>query len=111
MEITVKELKRTTLVAVKGRVDSSTAPRLETVLNEIMDKGNYRIVVDLAELDFTSSAGIRVLITAAKTCRRWNRGDLYLAALPTHIAETFELAGLTRVFKIFPDTVEAVGNF
>lgn len=111
MELTVKQLKRSNLIEVKGRVDSSTAPQLEAVLNESMEQGNYRIVVDMSELDFISSAGIRVLITAAKTARRWNRGDLYLAALPSNIQETFKVAGLTRVFKIFPTTVEAVGNF
>lgn len=111
MEVTVKQLKRGSLIKVTGRVDSSTAPKLESVLNEVMEQGTYRIAVDMSELDFISSAGIRVLITGAKTARRWNRGDLYIAALPSHIQDTFELAGLTRVFKIFPTVVEAVGNF
>ncbi len=111
MELSVKQLKRSSLLDVKGRVDSSTAPELGVVLEDIMEQGTYRIVVDMSELDFISSAGIRVLITAAKTARRWNRGDVYLAALPAHILDTFKLAGLTRVFKIFPTTVEAVGAF
>ncbi|GAB4413639.1 MAG: STAS domain-containing protein [Anaerolineales bacterium] len=110
MEIEVKQLKRASLVKVSGRVDSSNAPDLEKALKELMEQGQFRIVVDMSGLNFISSAGLRVLISAAKTCRRWNRGDVYLAALPQHIMETFELAGLTRVFKIFPDTVEAVGN-
>lgn len=110
MDIETKQLKRASLVKVSGRVDSSNAPDLEKGLQELMEQGQFRIVVDMSGLDFISSAGLRVLISTAKTCRRWNRGDVYLAALPQPIMETFELAGLTRVFKIFPDVVEAVGN-
>lgn len=110
MDIETKQLKRASLVKVSGRVDSSNAPDLEKALQELMEQGQFRIVVDMSGLNFISSAGLRVLISTAKTCRRWNRGDVYLAALPQPIMETFELAGLTRVFKIFPDVVEAVGN-
>lgn len=110
MELVTKEFKRSDLVKVSGRVDSSTAPTLEKHLRDIMEKGRYRIVVDMSDLDFISSAGIRVLISAAKNARRWNRGDLYLASLPSHILDTFKLAGLTQVFKIYEDPIEAVGN-
>lgn len=110
MDIETKQLKRASLVKVSGRVDSSNAPDLEKALQELMEQGQFRIVVDMSGLNFISSAGLRVLISTAKTCRRWNRGDVYLAALPQPIMETFELAGLTRVFKVFPDVVEAVGN-
>jgi len=110
MEIETKSLKRADVVKVSGRVDSSTAPDLEKVLKELMEQGNFRIVVDMSDLKFISSAGLRVLISTAKTCRRWNRGDVFLAALPKEIQGAFELAGLTRVFKIFPDAVDAVGN-
>lgn len=111
MEIEVKNLKRANVVKVGGRVDSSTAPDMEKALKELIEEGHFRIVMDMTDLKFISSAGLRALISTAKACRRWNRGDLYLAALPEHILSTFELAGLTRVFKIFPDTTEAVGNF
>jgi anti-sigma B factor antagonist len=111
MELATKQLKRADVVHIAGRVDSSTAPALEKVLKEIMQQGRFHIVVDMENLQFISSAGLRVLISTAKATRRWNRGDLLLASLPPHIQDTFKLAGLTAVFKIFPDTVEAVGNF
>lgn len=111
MDLEVKNLKRADVVKIGGRVDSSTAPDLEKALNGLMEQGRFRIVMDMADLKFISSAGLRALIATAKSCRRWNRGDLYLAALPAQIQSTLELAGLTRVFKIFPDTTEAVGNF
>jgi anti-sigma B factor antagonist len=111
MRIDTKQFKRVDLLNVSGRVDSSNAHILEQHLKGIMDRGQFRIVIDLSEMQFLSSAGIRILIAGVKTARRWNRGDVRLAAVPTPIKETFELAGLTPIFRMFDTTVEAVGSF
>ncbi|OQY23665.1 MAG: hypothetical protein B6I34_04420 [Anaerolineaceae bacterium 4572_32.1] len=78
MEVSHKELKRVDLLAVSGRVDSSTAPELEATLRGIIDSGRFRIVLDVADLEYTSSAGLRVLVSTLKNCKRYNRGDLRL---------------------------------
>jgi anti-sigma B factor antagonist len=111
MEITTKQLKRVDVVTVSGRVDSSTAPELESVLQSIVDADRFRICMDLENLEYLSSAGIKVLISTLKACKRWNRGDVRLANVPPYIAEVFELAGLTPLFKTYPNLVEAVGSF
>ena len=111
MEITAKQLKRVDVVTVSGRIDSSTAPDLDEVLRSIVDAGRFRICMDLGNLEYLSSAGIKVLISTLKTCKRWNRGDLRLANMSPRIADVFDLAGLTPLFKIYPDVVEAVGSF
>ena len=46
-----------------------------------------------------------------KVCKRWNRGDVRLAALQQRIADVLDLAGLTPLFKIFEDDTLAVGSF
>jgi anti-sigma B factor antagonist len=111
IKITTKEYKRVDLIAVEGRVDSSTAPQLEKALRKIIDNGRYRIVVDLSETDFMSSAGLRALLSALKQVRRFNRGDLRLAALSSKVKKAFELAGLGVVFQVFDNSVDAVGSF
>jgi anti-sigma B factor antagonist len=111
MEIITKQLKRVDVVTVSGRVDSSTAPDLDKVLRSIVDEGRFRICMDLEGLEYMSSGGIKVLISILKTCRRWNRGDLRLAGMSPRIAEVLDLAGLSPLFKIYPDAVEAVGSF
>ena len=111
MEITTKQLKRVDVVKVSGRVDSSTAPELEEALKSIVDAGRYRICMDLENLEYLSSAGIKVLIAILKTCKRWNRGDLRLANMSDRISDVFDLAGLTPLFRIYPTIVEAVGSF
>ncbi len=111
MEISTRELKRVQLVSIKGRIDHETAPRLEQVLNELIDAGEYRIVLDRGDVNYISSAGLRALVGARKSVRRWNRGDLRLANLQPMVRETFELVGFNRIFDIFDDAVEAVGSF
>jgi anti-sigma B factor antagonist len=111
IKITNKEYKRVDLVEVAGRVDSSTAPQLEKTLNLILNTGRYHIVVDLAKTDFMSSAGLRVLLATLKHTRRFNRGDVRLAAMPAKIKKAFALAGLDELFQIFDDPVDAVGSF
>lgn len=111
MEIIHKMLKRVDLVAVSGRIDSSTAPELEAALRAITDAGRFRIVLDMTDLEYISSAGLRVLVTILKSCRRYNRGDLRLAGMSERVVGLFELAGLAVLFKVYSNTVEAVGSF
>jgi anti-sigma B factor antagonist len=110
-KIITKQYKRVDLVEIDGRIDSSTAPQLEQALSNIIKEGRYRIVVDMSETDFMSSAGLRALLSALKQVRRFNRGDVRLANLPDKIKKAFDLAGLLEVFKVFDNSVDAVGSF
>jgi anti-sigma B factor antagonist len=111
LDIDIRNLKRVSVVIIKGRVDSGNAPELESAFQALMDGGRFRLVADLSGLEYVSSAGLRVLISALKTCKRYNRGDLRLSNLPPRIAEVLDLAGMTSLFKIFDDAVGAVGSF
>ena len=111
MEATHKALKRVDLVTVQGRVDSNTAPDLEVVFRAINDAGRFRIVVDMTDLEYASSAALRVLVSTLKNCRRYNRGDLRLANIPSKIADVFKMAGLDVLFKTYNTSAEAVGSF
>ena len=111
MEITTKQFKSCDMVVVSGRVDSSTAPQLTEVLEGITDSGRYKIVLDMGDLEYMSSAGFRALISIQRVCKRYNRGEIVLAAVTERIYEALELAGFTELFKTYPDAVEAVGSF
>ena len=111
MEVTTHPYKRCDVVAASGRVDSQTAPQLETVFQEILDAGRFNIVFDINDVDFVSSAGLRVMIAVQKTCKKWNRGELVLANVPQRIYETLDLAGFVPLFQIHDDVLEAVGSF
>jgi len=111
MEITTTQFKHCDLVKASGRIDSSTAPRLDEEIAAILDDGRYKIVFDMEEVEYMSSAGLRVLVNTQKTCKRYNRGELVLALVPERIYEALELVGFVRLFKFFDNVLDAVGSF
>jgi anti-sigma B factor antagonist len=111
MEIQHKQYTRVDLIEVSGRIDSTNAARLEEAFKNITEDKRFRIVVDMQDLEYMSSRGLRALIATLKECRRWNRGDLRLCSVPTRIQEVLNLAGLTPLFQTFENAVDAVGSF
>jgi len=111
MEIATKEFKHCDMIMIKGRVDSSTAPQFSQAMDAITESGRFKIVVDMSELEYMSSAGFRALLGSQRTCRRYNRGEVVLAAVPPRIREALELAGFTELFKTFKEPLTAVGSF
>jgi len=110
MQITTKPLKRVEVISVSGRVDSTTAPEFENALKGALDSGRHHIVLDLSDVDYMSSAGLRAMVSALKSARHHN-GDLRLANPSPRVAEVLQLAGLTTIFEVFPSQVDAVGSF
>ncbi len=111
MEISTRELKRVTVVDVSGRIDHETSPELEKALDQLIEDGQYNIVVDMADVEYISSRGLRALLAARKEVRRWNRGDLRIANPREYVRETFDLVGFTQLFEMYDDLVTAVGSF
>ncbi|MFP4343915.1 MAG: STAS domain-containing protein [Anaerolineales bacterium] len=110
MELSVESFKHCDLIKIKGRVDSQTSPQLAEAINERFEDGRYKIVMDMNDVEFISSAGLRVLINAQKTCRQFNRGEIILAGVPERIYETLDLAGLLPLFPVKEDVLHAVGS-
>lgn len=111
MEITVTPIDNCDLVVIKGRIDSYTAPTLSEKLNDITTQNRYRLILDLSDVVFISSAGLRLLIDVQKTCKKVEQGGVLLVKIPTRIYETLELAGFTPLFKFYDDVSSAVNAF
>ena len=116
MEITHTRMNRADLLTLKGRLDALHAPALKQKIEEIFGEGRYRIVLDMSELEYVASPGLRVLIEARKKARDWkitdlDGGDIRLAGLSSRIREVFDLTGFTSLFDIYTNATEAVGSF
>lgn len=111
MDIVTTQLKRCDIVKINGRIDSYTAPQVEEAVKSLLDKGRYKIVLDMGDVDFMSSKGWWVLIEAQKACRRYNRGEVVLVDLQEKLRESLNLVGMGSYFKVFDDVTEAVGSF
>lgn len=111
MEISTTEYKRCNVVKSNGRIDSASAPQLQEEFNKLLEENNFRFVFNMADVSFISSAGLRVLISTQKNCKRFNRGELVLSNVPENIKAALDLAGFTALFQIFDSEVAAVGSF
>jgi anti-sigma B factor antagonist len=110
MEITTQEIKHIELITVKGRVDSVEAVRLAKALESAGRRGKHKIVVDMSEVEYMSSAGFRALGDAQRNSQRHQRGEVILARVPASIHEALELVGFTEYFHI-EDSVPAALAF
>jgi anti-sigma B factor antagonist len=110
MEISTKEMKRVSLLTVSGRVDSNTAPDFDKALQSLISAGRSQIITDMKGVEYLSSAGLRALVSAAKAAKS-SGGDVRIAQPSARVKEVMDLAGLTQIFAMYDDLVEAVGSF
>ena len=110
MELKHKVQNEVTIVSMTGSIDSLSAPQTMDYLNRLMMEGSTNLVADLSGVEYTSSAGLRVLLSAVKTARM-SGGDLYLANIRPDVQKVLSLSGFTSILKIFPDVDAAVKSF
>jgi len=92
------------VVDVEGEIDVYTAPRLRELLIELVNKGDYQLVVNMEKVEFLDSTGLGVLVGGLKRVRAHD-GSLDLVCRQERILKIFRITGLTKVFGIH-DTVE-----
>jgi anti-sigma B factor antagonist len=97
-------------VHVSGRVDGLTADGLQQALAGELAAHHHRLVADFGAVDYTSSAGLRVLLAAVKQARS-RGGDLRLAAVNPDVLKVLELSGFTGILRVFRTVDDAVGSF
>lgn len=88
-------------VALKpyGRLDSTSAEEAERTIKEALSRSNHRLLLDMSELDYVSSAGLRVVLAAAKQTSAAG-GRFVVCALKPQVRQVFELSGFTRIISI-----------
>ncbi|MER2183114.1 MAG: STAS domain-containing protein [Clostridia bacterium] len=93
-----KNLNGETLtVTLEGRLDTTTAPQLEESLRESMD-GIKELILDFQDLEYISSAGLRVLLSAQKNMAK--QGSMKLIHVSDVIMEIFEVTGFVDILTI-----------
>lgn len=99
------DAERTARIALKGHLDTVSASELERQLELLLDGRYDRLVLDLANLEFISSAGIRVLVQARKCMGAQDGGVLMVNAQP-QIAKVFEIIKALPGMKVFRSEAE-----
>ncbi len=105
----IKESKQNEVVvlSLKGKMDASTAGVLDGKVRPLVEGGANRVVLDLAELEYISSAGLRDLLRVAKTLQQVS-GKFALSSLRAQVKEVFDMAGFSALCQAFATRAEAV---
>ena len=97
--MTIKKTKEgsSLIVTVEGRLDTTTSPELSKELDNFLDNIN-KLIFDFSKLEYISSSGLRVLLSAQKAMR--SRGSMTVKNVPEMIMEIFEITGFTDILTI-----------
>ena len=99
MKIMQKNDNNVEIFSVAGSLDSNTATDFETLIYASLEKGERKLIFNLENLDYISSAGIRVMLKTTKDIKRMN-GNIVLCALQDYVREVFEIAGFDSYLNI-----------
>ena len=97
MKITKKQDGTQLTIALEGRLDTTTAPELEKELKSSLD-GVSALTIDMAALEYISSAGLRVLLSAQKIMNK--QGEMKVVHVGETIMEIFEVTGFSDILTI-----------
>jgi anti-sigma B factor antagonist len=110
MEIQDKQIDDITIISLKGSIDAMTAPQITEFIQGLVSKGNIKLITDFSSVDYTSSAGLRVLLGAIKETRAQG-GDLRLAGVQPDVLKVLNLSGFTNILKMFDNADAAVASY
>ncbi|MGE0222704.1 MAG: STAS domain-containing protein [Acetobacteraceae bacterium] len=106
MEITNKVEGDLASLRITGRLDAATSPNLEQAVNVAVEKGSQRIVFDMRDVSYVSSAGLRAILLAAKKTKAAGGGVAVFGLQPA-VEEVFTVSGFGKIIPIVPTDAEA----
>ena len=107
MKISMRKIENITIIKLTGRLDASKSGHLLDQFNSLIEEGNKALAVDFADLDYISSSGLRIFLIVLKRLKTVE-GRLVFFAMKEHVAEVFDLAGLSSHFPICSSEEEAL---
>jgi anti-sigma B factor antagonist len=107
MEIIENQKEDVSIFKLNGRLDSNTSPALEKKLVAAIENGTRNMVIDFENLDYISSAGLRIILKTTKDLKR-SDGNIVLCAMQDYVREVFEIAGFDTFLPIFSTVDEAL---
>jgi anti-anti-sigma factor len=107
MDISTRTSSDIHIVAITGSLDSTTAPEAQKALDKVL-AGARKVALDFSGLDYISSAGLRVLLGAAKQIKA-KGGTLRMFGLNQSVREVFDISGFSSILAVSPTEAEALG--
>jgi len=99
MKIEVKQEGEIFVVELEGRMDTNTSPEFQKEMETYYSKEGFKMILDFDQLDFVSSAGLRVLLLIQKKSKALN-GSLVIKNVKPEIQEVFDMTGFSDILTI-----------
>lgn len=109
MELETEQIEGVLIGRLKGRLDASTSDTIQESLLKTIEEGNTRLALDLAGLEYISSAGLRVLLMTHKKVSQ-SQGKLIIFGLQDYIHEILEIAGFTAILTLSENRESALSE-
>lgn len=109
MDIICDKRETGTLFQVNGRMDAVSAPSFEKEFLQVIEGGEKKVVVDLIDLKYISSAGLRSILASAKKAKKAGC-IMQFCGLSGMVQEVFQVSGLGTMFIVKPTAEEAFGS-
>ena len=110
MEIIEKKQNDIQIFKINGRLDSNTSPALEDKIFGAIKNDSLNMIIDFEDLDYISSAGLRIILKASKTLKR-SEGSIVLCSMQDYVKEVFEIAGFDTFLPIAGQMDDALKMF
>ena len=107
MEITEERTASLVILALAGKLDAITVKTFEDKIFTKIDSGDRRFVIDLSQLDYVSSSGLRVFLLAAKRLASRD-GKIAFCSLKDHVQQVFDLSGFSSILSIYGSRQEGI---
>ena len=107
LSISSAKMQDSLVVTLDGRIDANSAKELEQQCLNWIDGGEHKMVMDFSQVNFISSAGLRVILLVAKKLEQV-KGKVKLCGLNTTLKDVFEISGFSKLFEIVPSVNEAL---
>jgi anti-anti-sigma factor len=108
VQINIRKADNTLVVCVEGRLDTLSANEFRTRIEELLEQGGIKIVLDFEKLQYVSSAGLRSILIGAKKAKT-SGGGLCCCTLQPLVCQVFEVSEFSKVIPVF-DTLEQALN-
>ena len=107
LRIELEEIENRVVLRVNGRLDAASAPLLERKINSLIDEGHHRLILDFSQVDYLSSAGMRILLSSTKLLKA-KKGSLILFSVAAEVEEIIKMAGFDKILHICSTEKEAL---
>lgn len=110
MNIVERDAKGISVFVLEGRIDTQGAVDLDLALQAAVSEGKHKMVLDMADVRYISSAGLRTLADVL-TKNKETGGDLKLVALNRKVLRVFRIIGFDKFFSIYDKLETAIADF